>query len=159
MKLPVILHVEDDPNDVFLLNRAFKRAGLEVVLENAADGQQAIDYLSASGSYADRARFLPPELVLLDLKIPIMNGFEVLAWARAKAEFKNLPILVLTSSNYPADVQKAKQLGADEYLVKTAGFEEVIENLRPRLQAKRGHPRKTAPREAGNGLIASGETG
>ncbi len=154
MKPPVILHVEDDPNDVFLLNRAVKRAGLEVQMENVYDGQQAIQYLSAHGSFADRARFGPPELLLLDLKIPILSGFEVLAWIRARAEFKQMPVLVLTSSNYPADLKKAKQLGADEYLIKTASFEEVIQSVKPRLLTKRESGKSGRQKPAG-GLAAS----
>jgi CheY-like chemotaxis protein len=151
MKPPVILHVEDDPNDVFLLNRAVKRAGLDVQMQNVPDGQKAIEYLSASGSYADRRRFAPPELVLLDLKIPILSGFEVLAWIRARTEFKEMPVLVVTSSNYPADLQKARQLGADEYLIKTATFEEVIQSVKPRLPAVR----ESAKKPAANGVAGA----
>lgn len=154
MKPPIILHVEDDPNDVFLLNRAIKRAGLDVQMQNVPDGQKAIEYLSASGSYADRGRFAPPELVLLDLKIPILSGFEVLAWIRARAQFKGMPVLVVTSSNYPADLQKARQLGADEYLIKTATFEEVVQSVKPRLPA--GRERGKRPREkAVNGVAGT----
>jgi len=130
MKALVVLHVEDDPNDVFLLKRAFRKASLDIHWQSAADGQEALDYFRACCTSVDPTRFPIPDIVLLDLKIPVLSGFEVLAWVRAHAEVKHLPIFVLTSSNHPGDKSRAEMLGANRYIVKTHDFEEVIHSVR-----------------------------
>src|SRR3954469_4578730 len=113
----IILLVEGDPNDVMLIQRAFQKAGLRNCLRIARDGEEAIEYLSGSGAFADRERFPSPFLMLLDLKMPGTDGFEVLKWARGEPELKRLLIVVLTSSNLQSDVDKAYELGANSYLV------------------------------------------
>jgi CheY-like chemotaxis protein len=121
----IILIVEDDPNDVLLLQRAFQKAGLKNNLRTVRDGSQAIAYLSGHGMYADRAKYPLPFLVLLDLKMPGTDGFEVLQWARAEPDLKRLLIVVLTSSNLQTDVDRAYELGANSYLVKPVEFDEM----------------------------------
>lgn len=129
-----ILLVEDDPNDTLLIKRAFQKAGLGEVLKNVGDGDQAIQYLSGGNEFADRARFPLPFLVLLDLKMPGMDGFDVLQWVRGQRDFKRLLVVVLTSSNLQADVDRAYDLGANSYLVKPVEFNEMV-NMIQRFEA------------------------
>ena len=121
-----ILLVEDDQNDVLLLQRAFQKAGIKNALKVVRDGEQAISYLSGRDIYANRERFPLPFLVLLDLRMPGMDGFEVLQWARAEPDLKRLLIVVLTSSNLQVDVDRAYELGANSYLVKPVEFDEMV---------------------------------
>ena len=113
-----ILLVEDNEDDVFLMKRSLKAAGIVNPLYVVDDGQQAVDYLSGAGNYADRDNYPLPALVFLDLKLPLKSGLEVLAWIRQQPEFENLVVLVLTSSNEPSDLKRAYGLGANSYLVK-----------------------------------------
>ena len=122
-----ILVVDDDPNEVFLLQRAFQKASVNVPLQVARDGQEAIDYLKREGPFSDRDRFPEPALMLLDLKMPRRNGFEVLEWLRGQPDWKRLIVVVLTSSNLAADVNRAYDLGTNSYLVKPGDFERLIE--------------------------------
>src|SRR5689334_1986999 len=104
MKTGIVLHVEDDANDVFFVQRAFEKAEVGVRLHRVEDGQQALDYLGGIGAYRDRASFPMPDLVLLDLKLPLLSGFEVLEWARAREQFRELPICILSSSDQAEDI-------------------------------------------------------
>lgn len=128
-----ILLVEDDPNDLLLIQRAFQKAALTKTLKITRDGQQAIDYLKGRGYFADRERFPMPFLLLLDLKMPGTSGFEVLHWIRDQPELRRLLVVVLTSSSLQADVDRAYELGANSYLVKPVGFEEMV-NLIKRFE-------------------------
>jgi two-component system response regulator len=112
-----ILQVEDDPNDVFLLRHAMKKAGLENPIQVASDGQQAIDYLQGAGQFADRARFPLPCLVLLDLKLPYVMGLEVLKWIRQQ-HGAVLVVVMLTASGEDSDIATAYRLGANAFLTK-----------------------------------------
>jgi CheY-like chemotaxis protein len=125
-----ILLVEDDADDALLIQRAFQRAGLKGSLKIVRDGEQAIDYLRGGGSYADRSKYPPPFLILLDLKMPGTDGFEVLSWLRSDPALKLLLVVVLTSSNLQADVDRAYDLGANSYLVKPVEFEEMVQMIR-----------------------------
>lgn len=129
-----ILLAEDDPNDVLLIQRAFQKAGLETVLKVVRDGEQAIDYLSGRGQYANRTRFPLPFLLLLDLKMPGTDGFEVLQWVRAEPDLRRTLVIVLTSSNLQADVDRAYELGANSYLVKPVEFSQMV-NMIQRFEA------------------------
>jgi len=122
----IILLVEDDANDVLLIQRAFQKAGLKNNLKVVRDGEQAIRYLGGQEPYCDRHKHPLPFLILLDLKMPGMNGFDVLEWARRDPAMKRLLIVVLTSSNVQADVDHAYELGANSYLVKPVEFEEMV---------------------------------
>ena len=130
----LILLVEDDSNDVLLLQRAFRKAGLRDAVQVVRDGEQAIHYLSGQGAYSDRQRYPLPFLVLLDLKMPRTDGFEVLHWARGEPDLKRLLIVVLTSSHLQSDVDRAYELGANSYLVKPVELNEMV-NLIQRFEA------------------------
>ncbi len=129
-----ILLAEDDPNDVLLIQRAFQKAGMKNVLKVVRDGEQAIEYLSGRDQYANRERFPLPYLLLLDLKMPGTDGFEVLQFLRGVPELRRLLVVVLTSSNLQADVDRAYELGANSYLVKPVEFEEMV-NLIQRFES------------------------
>jgi CheY-like chemotaxis protein len=119
MKTPdAILLVEDNEDDVFLMQRALKRAGIINPVQLAEDGRIAIDYLSGSGKFSDRAAYPVPKAVFLDLKLPIKDGFEVLSWIRSQPELKEMPVIILSSSSEPADVDRAAELGSNSYMVK-----------------------------------------
>lgn len=122
----VILHVEDDENDRFMLERVFKKKKFSNDLLSVRDGQQAIEYLSGKGIYADRNLYPMPGLVLLDLKLPLKNGIEVLEWIRSKPEFHQLLVVILSSSKMPSDVSRAYDLGANSYLVKPSMIEDLV---------------------------------
>ncbi|HSU53538.1 MAG TPA: response regulator [Candidatus Dormibacteraeota bacterium] len=115
-----ILIADDDANDIFFLRRAFSKAGLSVCVQDVPDGEKAIEYLSGTNSYADRAQFPIPVLLFLDLKMPKINGFEVLEWLRTRSDLPNLKVVVLSSSGLQNDIQKAQALGAHDYRIKPA---------------------------------------
>lgn len=96
---PAILLVEDNPDDVMFLGRAFEKAGCPVSLRVIADGQEAVDYLGGAGRYADRKEHPLPIRVLLDLKLPNHSGLEILEWLRGHPDLKDLRVIVLTSSS------------------------------------------------------------
>ena len=128
--LPLILHADDDPNDLLLFKHASRAADLPFLLESVSDGEMAVAYLSGMESYADRSRFPFPALALLDLKMPRRTGFEVLDWIRAQTPLKRLPVVILTSSKHEADINWTYEHGANSYLVKPVGFEALIEMIR-----------------------------
>ncbi len=113
-----ILLVEDSEDDAFFVTRAFKASGMISPFSWVEDGQKAIEYLSGTASYADRACFPMPSLVLMDIKLPFMSGFEVLRWIREQSCFPRLPVVMFTSSNQECDVEMAYALGANAYLMK-----------------------------------------
>lgn len=121
----VILVADDDANDVFFLRRAFTKSGFLHTIIHVSDGQKAIDYLLGSGAYADRNANPFPDLLLLDLKMPKTDGFEVLATLQSVTAIQ-LPVIVLSTSALPVDVQSAKKLGAAEYLVKPVDHDEMM---------------------------------
>jgi CheY-like chemotaxis protein len=122
---PTILLVEDDENDRMFVERAFKKAGIPVEFRAVTCGEDAVSYLSARAPYADRADHPLPSLVLMDLKLTGMSGFETMEWARKRAEWKSLPIAVLTSSREGADVARAYEAGATTYFVKPADSDDL----------------------------------
>jgi len=126
LKDQIILLAEDDSNDVLLIQRAFQKAGLRNILKVARDGEQAINYLSGKGIYSNREQYPLPFLLLLDLKMPGTDGFEVLEWLRNEPQLKRLLVVVLTSSNLQSDVDRAYELGANSYLVKPVSFDEMV---------------------------------
>src|SRR4051812_26376261 len=114
----VILLAEDLENDVVLVRKAFERAQIRNPMHVVRDGEEAIEYLRGEGKYANREEHPLPQLVLLDLKMPKVDGFDVLRWMRADMTFKAIPVLVLTSSDRINDVKLAYQLGANSFMVK-----------------------------------------
>jgi CheY-like chemotaxis protein len=127
LKTHCILYVEDDENDVLVLRHVFQKAGLAGQLQVVRDGQMAIDYLSGAGAYADREKYPLPYLVLLDLGLPERGGLEVLQWIRQHPSLKKLVVLVLTSSPFAEDVDRACELGANSYLTKPSGLPKNLE--------------------------------
>jgi CheY-like chemotaxis protein len=115
---PTILLVEDNAEDAFLLRRALRLEKVECALQVAEDGQEAIEYLGGSGKYADRTAYPFPNLVLLDLKLPYVHGFEVLAWVATQPACRDLRIIILTSSGEDRDREKASQFGIKSYFTK-----------------------------------------
>jgi CheY-like chemotaxis protein len=113
-----ILQVEDDENDIFLLRHAFTRAGITHPLHTVTNGQQAMDYLSGVPPYDDRRLYPLPCLVLLDLKLPLVSGLEVLKWIRAQSALRTLIVIAFTSSANPHDVECAYHLGVNAFVVK-----------------------------------------
>ncbi len=123
----LILLVEDNDNDVLLLRRAFIKARVLNPLQVVRSGEEAIAYLSATGKYANRQEYPLPSLILLDLKMPGLDGFDVLRWIRQDPEMRVLRVVVLTSSDEMRDINLAYQLGANSFLVKPADFERFVE--------------------------------
>ncbi len=115
--MKTILQIEDDPNDVFLLKHAMKKAGMTNSVQVASDGQEAIDYLSGAGKFADREQFPLPALVLLDLKLPFVMGLDVLKWIREQLNVAPV-VIILTASAEDEDIASAYQLGANAFLTK-----------------------------------------
>jgi CheY-like chemotaxis protein len=112
-----ILQVEDDPNDIFFLQKALKKAEVPNPIQVAEDGQEAIDYLSGTGKFSDRQQFPMPSLVLLDLKLPHVMGLDVLKWIREVAGL-TVVVIVMSASAEDADIATAYRLGANAFLTK-----------------------------------------
>jgi len=128
-----VLYVEDDESDRFFMQLAFAGLGLESAFFTVPDGRIAIDYLSGNGPFADRAVHPIPGIMLLDLNLPVVSGFEVLEWIRKQPNYVQLPVVIFSSSSLEQDRLKARELGANEYLQKpTSGlrFAEIAAGLR-----------------------------
>ncbi len=124
-----ILLAEDNDDDAFLMGRAFRKAHLLNPLVRVRGGEETIAYLQGDGCYSNRARFPLPFLVLLDLNMPRINGFDVLQWVRQQPDLKRMLIVVLTSSTREPDINKAYDLGANSYLSKPACFDDLVHLL------------------------------
>ena len=123
--LPIeILVADDSSDDVLFLSHAFRRARINHSLTRVANGQEAIDYLREKS---------PPDVLLLDLKIPGKDGFKVLEWIRERPVLKNLPVIVLSGSNLQEDKLRAKELGARDYFVKDADWGQLVNGLNSRM--------------------------
>lgn len=128
---PVLL-VEDSPDDAFFVKRAFASTGLNHPLVAVEDGSEAIEYLCGKGKYADRSVFPIPGLVIADLKMPRVTGFKLIQWMREDGYAKLIPIIVMSSSGLPQDVNRAYELGANAYMVKPASYvalERLIQSI------------------------------
>ena len=135
MTRPAVLLVEDNPDDVELTRLAFAEAGIEHPLVVARDGAQALDYLFARGVHAGRDRDALPALVLLDLNLPKLDGREVMRAIRAEPRTQALPVVALSSSAQPLDIDASFASGVDSYLQKPVDFARFIEDVR-RLRAR-----------------------
>jgi CheY-like chemotaxis protein len=122
-----ILVVEDEDNDAILLKRALQRAGITLPIFILPGGAEAMAYLSADPPYQDRGRYPFPSLLFLDIRMPRVDGFEVLRWIRQNPQFDNLPIIMLTGSSEKGDSDKAYQLGATSFLVKSADLASAVD--------------------------------
>jgi CheY-like chemotaxis protein len=125
-EVPILL-VEDDNNDVFFLKYAFEAAGILNPLQVVGDGREAVDYLAGAGRYADRTRYPFPSILLLDLKLPVQMGQDVLRWIGRQPGMETLLVIVLSSSSDPVDIDECYRLGARSYLVKPLSLDKRIE--------------------------------
>jgi two-component system, response regulator len=121
-----ILLVEDNPDDVELTLRAFRKSKIANEIVVARDGVEALDYLFATGQYAGRDNSSLPQLVLLDLKLPRLDGLQVLERIRSNAQTRLLPVVILTSSTEPPDLLTGYSLGANSYIRKPVDFQEFV---------------------------------
>lgn len=123
----VILLVEDNHKDVFLIQRAIRKAEITTPVRVVNDGDAAVQYLAGEAPFGDRTLHPLPVLILLDLKLPRRSGAEVLAWLRQQPELKRLPVVVLTSSREFTDVNNLYDLGVNAYMVKPPTFDNLVE--------------------------------
>src|SRR5262245_37254028 len=147
-KIGPILAAEDEESDRFILKLAFDEAKLHHALVIVRDGRECVDYLTGVGAFANRTLHPLPALLILDLKMPRMDGFEVLTWLATRPEFKNMPAVVLSSSGDDSDIQKVRQLGARDYLVKPhtlADFVTILHRLHERWLSGAGDHRDSVP--------------
>jgi len=125
-KSALILLVEDNKMDVELILEAFKEARLGNKIQVAMTGEQAVEYLFGEGEYADRGSYPLPDLILLDLKLPGIDGHEILRRVKAEERLKRIPAVILTSSKDEGDRALSYDIGANSYLVKPVDFDEFI---------------------------------
>ncbi len=128
--LKCVLLVDDNHMDIELTLDAFREAGHGELLHVAPGGQEALDYLFGRGAFADRNAFPIPDLLLLDLKMPVVDGIEVLRQVKSTPLLKRIPVVILTSSKEEGDRAMSYDLGANSYLVKPISFEGFIEVAR-----------------------------
>ena len=153
----MILLVEDNEDDVFLMKRALKKAGVESPLHVCVDGQEAFDYLAGNCQFSDRATYPLPTLIFLDLKLPFVHGFEILSWLKEQPTLKHLPCAVLTSSPEERDQTRAQALGADAYFVKPPSADLVLKAWRSASEGSPVPPDPLVQRElAATGVIPPG---
>ncbi len=122
----IILLAEDNPDDVLLTQRAFKKSNILNELVVVKDGEEALNYLFAEGKYKNRDKNIMPELILLDLKMPKLDGLQVLERIRKDPRTKQLPIVILTTSKEESDVVKSYCLGANSFISKPVDFDQFI---------------------------------
>jgi len=128
--MKTLLFVDDDPNDRLLAETACERARVSFLLKTMESGVEAFRYLSGSGAYADRAAHPLPELIFLDLKMPEIDGFEVLRWARNRAETRTTPIAIYSASLILEDIAKAYSLGASYFITKPSSLTVLLDIFR-----------------------------
>jgi CheY-like chemotaxis protein len=121
-----ILVADDDPDDIALLKRAFIKAGISVPLHSVRDGQEAIDYLLGENGFSDRENYPFPSLLLLDIKMPRLNGFDVLSWLKSQPNLKRLPVLMFSSSSLRRDINHSADLGANAFLQKPHSLDDLL---------------------------------
>ncbi len=120
----IILIIEDNPDDIFFIKRALLRAGVENPVYFLKNGEEAINYLSGKGKYGNRKEYPLPVIMLIDLKLPRVSGFELLRWIRSMEDpISLIPVVVFTTSSQPSDINKAYELGANSYIVKPFSME------------------------------------
>ncbi len=126
----IVLLVEDDPGEVLLTQMAFQRVSIAQRLVAVGDGREALDWLFGSGQYSGRDLSQKPRLILLDLKLPLVSGLDVLKAIRSNESTCLIPVTVLTSSAEPNDQREAWRLGATEYICKPTSFSDFLQIVR-----------------------------
>jgi CheY-like chemotaxis protein len=126
----IILVAEDDPDDSLLLQRAFKKNGLDLPVQLCEDGEEAMEYLQGKGKYSNRQSFPFPRVLITDLKMPKCSGFDLLEWLKRHPECNLIPKIVFSASAEERDVVRAYQLGANCYFAKPSGFDELCQIVR-----------------------------
>lgn len=124
IRLTVLL-AEDEADDVFMMQRAFRKMNSPAKLQVVRDGVEAIEYLSGQNKFADRNLYPLPFLILLDINMPRKNGFDILEWLKQDESLADIPVVMITSSKVKSDVDKAYELGARAYLIKPVAFNEL----------------------------------
>jgi DNA-binding response OmpR family regulator len=124
-----VLLLEDNGDDIFFVQQATKELKITNPLIIVRDGQEAMDYLRGVGAYEDRERYPVPTHALLDLKVPRKSGLQLLAWMRSEPAWSKLRVIVFTSSRDRADIDAARALGIDAYLVKPVAFRELVSTI------------------------------
>jgi len=127
---PTLLIVEDNEDDIFFVERIFKQIGARCELRFARDGIEAVEYLSGKGAFQDRAKYPMPTIILMDLKMPRRNGFEVLEWMHNQEEIRLIPTIVVTSSTLQEDVTRAYRLGANAVMNKPVDKDSLLQMLK-----------------------------
>ncbi len=125
-KLGTILLVEDSEDDITIIQRAFNQGAIANPLAVVLDGEEAVAYLNGDGKYKNRDSYPLPVLVLLDLRLPRMDGFQVLRWIRKQPRFATVPVVVITASSAVKDISLAYQCGANSFMVKPSDFQDVV---------------------------------
>ena len=120
-----ILFAEDDPLEQELMRTAIEKLGLKHTIRFVSDGQEAIEYLTASGRYADRHQFPFPNVIITDLKMPRRTGFQLLVWLNAHGECGVIPTIVLSNSADAKDIKEAYRLAANSYFIKPNDFDQL----------------------------------
>lgn len=127
---PTVLLAEDNPNDLFLVKRAIRKANLAVSVQVVGNGEEAVSYLMGEGDYADTERYPLPALILTNLKMPRMNGLELLIWVKQQPNLQDIPVVVMSSSEEPDEVRQITDLGANSYFVKPLSVDALAETLK-----------------------------
>ena len=130
MEQKILLLVEDNPDDEALTLRALRKHKLANEVVVTRDGQEALDFLFGEGEYAGRDTSLPPQVILLDLKLPKVDGLSVLRQLRQNPRTQHVPVVILTSSKEESDLLRGYELGANSYVRKPVNFEEFVEAAR-----------------------------
>ncbi len=125
-----ILIAEDDDNDVIILERALRRVGFSNPFHLCRDGTEVVEYLCGEGQYADRQKYPFPRILITDLKMPKMDGLQVLKWLHDHPQCNLIPRIVLSASRQPSDVQEAYKWGVNSYLVKPGSYEQLVQMLK-----------------------------
>ena len=126
----VMLVAEDDKLDLELLKRSLPQNGIKVDLQVTRDGEECISYLKGKGEFANRIEHPLPDVIVLDLKMPLLNGLQVLEWVHKQKEYAHIPTIMLSGSSLDKDVQEAYRLGANTFFTKPSGLENLQELMR-----------------------------
>jgi two-component system response regulator len=127
MKTLEILYIEDNPSDIELTLRALKKHNVANSVQIIKDGEEALEYIFATGRYADRDKMEKPKVILLDLKLPKVGGLEILKRLKAEEQTKTIPVVVLTSSREEKDMIESYNYGVNSYVVKPINFDSFSE--------------------------------